>query len=110
MTLRDKVALITGAASGIGRATAERMANEGAAVIVADIDEANGKAVAEGIGAEFARLDVGDAVAWGELVSELQQRHGGIDIVYLNAGIATLPATAITGSRPTRWRRARRSW
>ena len=55
-----KVALITGGASGIGRATAVRLSAEGARVIVADIDEANGKQVADEVKGEFQRLDVGD--------------------------------------------------
>lgn len=88
-----KVALITGGASGIGLATAARLRNEGAVVVVADVDEARGKRESEAIGAEFVRLDVSDADAWREVVSGVTGRHGGIDVAFLNAGITTFPAT-----------------
>jgi len=89
-----KVALVTGAASGIGLATAERLSAEGAQVLLADIDEANGRPAAEKLGAEFARLDVGDPAEWAEVVAQLGARAGGLDIAYLNAGVTTYPATA----------------
>ena len=92
--LEGKIALITGGASGIGQATAERCAAEGAAVTVADIDEANGQVVADKIGGVFARLDVSDAERWAEVVGELTAREGGIDLAYLNAGITTYPAVS----------------
>jgi len=87
-----KIALITGGASGIGRATAERMAADGATVIVADINEAEGRAVADKLDAEFLALDVSSAAAWDAVVKTITAKHGGIDIAYLNAGITTYPA------------------
>ena len=89
----NKVALVTGGASGIGLATAARLRTEGATVVVADVDETRGKAESEKIGAEFVRLDVSDADEWRDVVAGVVQRHGGIDIAYLNAGITTFPAT-----------------
>jgi NAD(P)-dependent dehydrogenase (short-subunit alcohol dehydrogenase family) len=88
----DKVALITGGSSGIGLATVERLAAEGAAVAVTDIDEAGGRAAADKFGGHFIRLDVSDADAWTAAVDETVSRYGGIDIAYLNAGLPTYPA------------------
>jgi NAD(P)-dependent dehydrogenase (short-subunit alcohol dehydrogenase family) len=80
-----QVALVTGAGSGIGAASARRLAAEGASVIVADVDEASGSAVADAIGGRFARLDVGDPDAWDALVDDMAP----IRLAHLNAGIAT---------------------
>ena len=88
-----KVALITGGASGIGLATAKRLRAEGAAVTIADLDEARGKPAAEAIGADFAVLDVSDPVAWSETIDGVVARHGGLDLAHLNAGVTTYPAS-----------------
>jgi NAD(P)-dependent dehydrogenase (short-subunit alcohol dehydrogenase family) len=84
-----KVALVTGAASGIGRATSERLAREGAHVAACDIDENGGKTVAEACGGSFHRLDVSDPAAWTDVVAEITSLRGGIDIACLNAGVTT---------------------
>ncbi len=84
-----KVALVTGAASGIGRATSERLSREGAHVAVCDIDESGGKAVAEACSGSFHRLDVSDPAAWTEAVAEISDLRGGLDIACLNAGVTT---------------------
>lgn len=88
----DKVALVTGGASGIGLATAERFVKEGAKVTIADISP-KGAETAAGLGADYVQLDVSDAAAWGAAVDGITARHGGLDLAYLNAGIMTLPAT-----------------
>ncbi|HMJ33331.1 MAG TPA: SDR family NAD(P)-dependent oxidoreductase [Baekduia sp.] len=87
--LRDKVALITGGASGLGRATALALAEAGAEIVVADLDDAGGRAVAEQVGGHFVRCDVSDLEANEAMVAFAVAQCGGIDIVYLNAGVAT---------------------
>lgn len=86
------VALVTGGASGIGRATCHRLAREGAKVIVADLDESGGKTVAEEVSGDFERLDVSDPEAWRTCVAGVVERHGGLHMAHLNAGITTFKA------------------
>lgn len=90
--LAGKVALITGAASGIGEAIARVFANQGAFVYVADIDEANGKAVSDDINdgkgsAEFLKLDVSNDAECQSAAEIIHDKHGRLDILVNNAGI-----------------------
>jgi 3-oxoacyl-[acyl-carrier protein] reductase len=86
MRLKGKIAIVTGAASGFGAAIAKRFAEEGAGVLVADIDEKNGSRVARDIGARFARADVTRGEDWAGLVAGAQSAFGRLDIVVNNAG------------------------
>lgn len=88
MLLDGRIALVTGGASGIGLATARRLAAGGATVIVADLAEEAGEAAAGGLGggAWFTRLDVGEPAEWSAVVAAALERHGGIDVAHLNAG------------------------
>ena len=87
--LHDKIAIITGAAHGMGAATARVFAREGATVIVADVHESDGQAVAKELGgtASFHRLNVSIESEWQELVAAVIARHGRIDSLVNNAGI-----------------------
>lgn len=92
MRPNQKICLVTGGASGIGSATCEALAAQGAHVVVTDVDEAAGRDVADAVGGEFARLDVSDRDAWTRVVSGVVEAHGGLDLVHLNAGVTTYPA------------------
>ena len=82
-------ALVTGGASGIGLATAQRLAAEGASVVVADLDEAGGAAAASSVDGEFLRMDVADPAQITDGFQQAARLLGGLDIVYLNAGTNT---------------------
>jgi len=89
MKFEGKVALITGGASGIGRASARRLASEGATVVIADIDLERGEQTGSELGVAFEALDVRDPVAWADVVEKVCAERGAIDIGVLNAGMLT---------------------
>lgn len=88
-SFQGKAALVTGGASGIGRAVVERLAREGASVVVADVDEVRGREVAEANDASFVRTDVGDPSDLQAAVAAAVDRYGKLDIAHLNAGVST---------------------
>lgn len=86
--LDGKVALITGAASGIGKATTQRLAAEGARICAVDFDDENGREVADAVGGLYVHADAGEASDVDAAFAACETDLGGVDIVYLNAGIA----------------------
>jgi NAD(P)-dependent dehydrogenase (short-subunit alcohol dehydrogenase family) len=90
MRLAGKVAIISGAASGMGAATARMFAQEGAKVVIADVLENEGRAVAAELGAagHFRKLDVTDENNWATVVAATQQHFGKLDVLVNNAGVS----------------------
>lgn len=88
--LHDKVALVTGAASGIGAGIARRFIADGATVMLTDINDAAGAALADELGprAAYLSLDVREEAAWQAAIAEVERRWGGLDILVNNAGIS----------------------
>ena len=90
--LQGRVALVTGGGSGIGRAVAERLADDGAAVVVVDLDGQAAEKVASGIGPDRSlgvEADVSDEASVAAAFADASRRFGGVDLVVNNAGFAT---------------------
>ena len=103
--LRERVAIVTGGASGIGRATVERFISEGARVVLADMDTAAGPKVAEELGATFLHVDVADKDSVDAMVAETLKRHGHLDIAFNNAGISPPDDDSILDTGIEAWAR-----
>jgi NAD(P)-dependent dehydrogenase (short-subunit alcohol dehydrogenase family) len=104
----NKVALVTGAASGIGRACASALARDGAAIIVADIDTAGGEDTCrmireDGGRADYRRLDVSNEDDWTAQIAAIRRSHGALHILVNNAAIC-VAASILTMTFET-WRR-----
>jgi NAD(P)-dependent dehydrogenase (short-subunit alcohol dehydrogenase family) len=93
--LEGRVALVTGAATGIGRATVERLAGEGARVVAGVVDGDQGRSLG---GLDAVVLDVRSETGWAAAVAHAEQAHGGLDILVNNAGIHR-PGTALDTTR-----------
>ena len=100
-----KIGLVTGGASGIGRAVAERLAREGARVVVVDVEEDAGRAVADSVDGLFVRADVSNLDEVRAAVAEAVDRYGGLHFAHLNAGVST-GASDMTALSEADYRRA----
>ena len=85
--LESKVAIITGAAMGLGAADATLFAKEGAKVILTDVAADKGQELADKIGATFMQQDVTDEERWKQIISDTVNLHGKLDVLVNNAGI-----------------------
>ncbi|SBT53311.1 3-oxoacyl-ACP reductase [Micromonospora auratinigra] len=106
--LTDRVAVVTGAGSGIGLATVRRFAAEGARVVCVDIDADAGRRAAEEVGGEFVATDVADEGAVRELFDGVAERHGRVDVAFNNAGISPPDDDSILETGLDAWERVLR--
>jgi NAD(P)-dependent dehydrogenase (short-subunit alcohol dehydrogenase family) len=100
--VQGAAALVTGGASGIGRATAARLADAGFRVVVGDVDPAGQEAVAAIAGAVFVEHDVADESSWERAIETVLDAHGRLDVLVNNAGISYV--RAVTDTTLADWR------
>jgi NAD(P)-dependent dehydrogenase (short-subunit alcohol dehydrogenase family) len=103
--LDGKVAVVTGGCSGIGLATVRRFAQEGAKVVVGDLDDSAGEALAEEIGGAYVHCDVADKDDVDRLFATAKERFGRLDIAFNNAGISPPEDDSILDTDLDAWRR-----
>jgi len=88
--VKNKVVIITGAASGLGQADARMLAAEGARVVMTDINVEAGQAIAADIGATFYEQDVAIEESWHQLMGKVKQQYGRLDALVNNAGVGII--------------------
>ncbi|HEY2079373.1 MAG TPA: 3-oxoacyl-ACP reductase [Streptosporangiaceae bacterium] len=103
--LNDRVVVVTGAGSGLGLASARRMAEEGARIVAVDIDEEAAALAAKATGGEFVAADVSDEDQVRELFDGVAARHGRVDVAFNNAGISPPEDDSILTTSLDAWRR-----
>jgi NAD(P)-dependent dehydrogenase (short-subunit alcohol dehydrogenase family) len=103
--LDGKVAVVTGGCSGIGLATVERFAEEGAKVVIGDLDDARGKDLAERIGGLFVHVDVTSKEEVDALFKAAKDTYGSVDIAFNNAGISPPEDDSILTTDLDAWRK-----
>ena len=106
--LQDRIAVITGAGSGIGLASVRRLAAEGAIVVAVDIDEEAGKAAAAEVRGEFVAADVSVEDDVERLYASVARQHGRVDIAFHNAGISPPEDDSILDTGLDAWQRVQR--
>lgn len=109
MRVKGKVAVVTGGASGLGLAIARRLAEEGASVVITDLQIETGRAAARNFGAEFLTQDVTDEERWSTLIAEVEARFGALHVLVNNAGVGDgKPEDNPETTSLTEWRRFQR--
>jgi NAD(P)-dependent dehydrogenase (short-subunit alcohol dehydrogenase family) len=103
--LQDRVAIVTGGVGGIGTATVRRFAEEGAKVVVADLADEAGRALADEVAGSYVRCDVTDSEQVGALVETAVSAYGTVDIAFNNAGISPPDDDSILDTGLEAWRR-----
>jgi NAD(P)-dependent dehydrogenase (short-subunit alcohol dehydrogenase family) len=103
--LQDRVVVVTGAGSGLGLASARRMAAEGARIVAVDIDEAAGATAAKETGGEFVAADVSSEDQVRELFDGIAERHGRIDVAFNKAGVSPPDDGSILSTGVDAWQR-----
>ena len=106
--LRDRVAVVTGGGSGIGLATARRLAAEGARVVVVDVNADAGADAASEVDGEFVACDVADEASVAALFDGVVQRYGRVDVAFNNAGISPPDDDSILVTGLDAWERVNR--
>lgn len=99
--LRDKVALVTGGAGGLGSATCRALAEAGAVVVMADLDEDRGTQLARELGGHFVAVDVTDFDANRAMVKGATELAGGVDLAFASFPRGTSPRSPSDSSRAT---------
>ena len=103
--LQDRTAIITGGAGGIGLATARRFAEEGAHIVLVDVDDDAGQKAAAEVGGTYVRCDVTDADQVEAMVAQAHSTYGSVDIAFNNAGISPPDDDSILDTGLEAWRR-----
>jgi NAD(P)-dependent dehydrogenase (short-subunit alcohol dehydrogenase family) len=103
--LEGRTAIVTGGSSGIGLATARRFTEEGARVVLADVDDDRGQLVAEELGGHYVHCDVTDEGEVEGMVAEAKATFGSVDIAFNNAGISPPDDDSILDTGLDAWRR-----
>ncbi len=100
-----RVVIVTGGASGIGKATVKRFIDEGATVVLADMDAKSGELAASDLGATFVHVNVADKESVDAMVAEVISRFGKIDVAFNNAGVSPPDDDSILVTELDAWRK-----
>jgi len=103
--LDGRVAVVTGGCSGIGLATVNRFAEEGATVVIGDVDDARGKEIADGVGGLYVHCDVTDKEQVDALFRAAKETYGSVDVAFNNAGISPPEDDSILDTDLDAWRK-----
>ena len=105
MRLDGKVAIVTGSSRGIGAGIAKRFAEEGAKVVIGDLDDTRGKEIAEEVGGSYVHADVTDKDQVDALFKTAKDTYGSVDVAFNNAGISPPEDDSILDTDLAAWRR-----